>query len=112
MTSEKAKIVKNIKGIDHYSKNPIIDSLIKQKLQAEMKSVKNNFQQLLKQEEHKRKDNNLNKPTPKRTMSLQELTSLTPGKIKQSLTFHPAVSQETLAFVTQRQNLSPFYESV
>lgn len=38
--------------------------------------------------------------------------NLTPGKIKQSLTFHPAVSQETLAFVTQRQNLSPFYESV
>lgn len=33
-STEKLKVIKNIKGVDSYSKNPIIDSLIKQKLSA------------------------------------------------------------------------------
>ena len=47
MSTEKLKILKKLKGIDSYSKNPIIDSLIKQKLQSEMVVVKDNFNNLI-----------------------------------------------------------------
>lgn len=47
MSVEKLKIFKKLKGADAYSKNPIIDSLIKQKLQSEMVVIKDNFNTLI-----------------------------------------------------------------
>jgi hypothetical protein len=47
MSVEKLKIFKKLKGGDPYSKNPIIDSLIKQKLQSEMVVIKDNFNTLI-----------------------------------------------------------------
>jgi len=34
MSTDKLKVLKKIKGVDSYSKNPIIDSMIKHKLQS------------------------------------------------------------------------------
>ena len=70
-------MAKSIKNADAYSKNPIIDSLIKQKLQSEMKSVKDNFQIMIKQSEEKIKPHHI-KPLRKRTLSVQDLSLLQP----------------------------------
>lgn len=55
MSVEKLKIFKKIKGNDAYSKNPILDSLIKQKLQSEMVIIKDNFNILIQREDAREK---------------------------------------------------------
>ena len=48
MSIEKARSAKNLQYTDRYSKNPIINNLIKVKLESEIGVVKENFSQILK----------------------------------------------------------------
>jgi hypothetical protein len=110
MSSDRLKIAKSIRNVDNYSKNPIIDSLIKQKLQSEMKIVKENFSGMIRKEEAKREVSKSGvRSIRKRTMSVQDLVGLSPERIRASLGYNPTVAQETLNFLTQRQHSSPFY---
>lgn len=52
MSFEKLKIFKKVKGADNYTKNPIIDSLIRQKLQSEMIVIKDQFHQIISKEQN------------------------------------------------------------
>lgn len=96
--------------MDSYSKNPIIDSLIRQKLRSEMKVVKDSFNQLIRREESKPKDIKNIRAIKKRTFSVQDLAGIDSDRIKQSINYHPAIDKDALAFVTQRQYSSPFHE--
>jgi hypothetical protein len=110
MSTDKLKVIKSLKGADSYSRNPIIDSLIRQKLSAEMRSVKDNFQQLIKQAEDKKRPQSQVRNIRKRTHSVQELAMLTPDRIRDSLAYNPSATISTANFVAQRQRSSPFLD--
>ena len=106
--SDSLKMLKSLKGADSYSKNPIIDSLIKQKLKSEMKLVKDNFNHFMVKEENRpTKTNTLRK----RTLSLQDLAGITPDKIKHSLNYNPTATESAREFVRERQSVSPLMDS-
>jgi hypothetical protein len=95
--------------VDNYSKNPIIDSLIKQKLQSEMVIVKDNFTQLLRKEDNRQREpQSIDKNIRKRRLSTHNLAIITPDKIRQSINFNPAIDKEVASFVVERQRTSPF----
>lgn len=50
MSLEKIKSAKNITYSDRYSKNPIINTLIKNKLETEMVSIKESFNNIIKKD--------------------------------------------------------------
>ena len=76
-----------------------------------MKVVKDNFQQFIKKEEKKDSGRSSVKQFRKRTLSVQDLGQLSSERIRESLTYNPTVGhQDSLNFLTQRQQTSPFFE--
>ena len=108
MSVEKLKIFKKLKGSEAYSHNPIIDSLIRQKLSSEMAVVKDSFNSIVKQEDTRQREAQSQERNSLRKRRLtQSISGLSIDKVKDSLGFTP-VSRELISFVTERQNTSPF----